>query len=173
MRPPNYRHTGSIKFKLPAKGPARSSFLTRSEVARLLWACWRHTRTERVVRGPRKGEVVKSEWHDLRHVARFLLMGVYTGSRPGAIFTASIHAGANRSFVDLESGIFYRLAEGKGETNKRQPPARLPRRLLAHLRRWKEKASIAQYVVEWEGLPVQSIKYGLKRAIEIAASRSR
>jgi integrase len=111
---------------------------------------------------------IQSDWHDLRHLARFILMGVYTGSRSGAIFTASIYVGANRSFVDLDNGIFYRLAEGATETNKRQPPAPIPPRLLAHLRRWKAKGIIAQYVVEWEGKPVRSIKVAWKRAVALS-----
>ncbi|HEX2554186.1 MAG TPA: site-specific integrase [Microvirga sp.] len=161
-------HTGYIEVELPAKGEARSAWLTRDEAARLLWACWRHGRTVRLPRGREKGKVVESEWHDLRHIARFILMGLYTGSRSGAIFSASIYAGANRSFVDLDSGIFYRLAEGKAETNKRQPPAPIPGRLLAHLRRWKAKGIIAQYVVEWDGKPIKSVKVGWKRAVQAA-----
>jgi integrase len=161
-------HHGYIEVELPQKGAARAAWLTRSEVARLLWACWRHGRTVRLPRGRERGKVVESEWHDLRHIARFILMGVYTGSRSGAIFTASIYAGSNRSFLDLDSGIFYRLAEGATETNKRQPPAPIPDRLLAHLRRWRDKGIIAQYVVEWQGLPVQSIKVGWKRAVQLS-----
>jgi hypothetical protein len=76
--------------------------------------------------------------------------------------------GMMRSFIDLESGIFYRLAEGKAETNKRQPPVRLPPRLFAHLRRWKKHNIIASYVVEWEGLPVSSVKIGWQRLLDLA-----
>jgi integrase len=161
-------HSGVIEVELPKKGPPRGQWLTRDEIARLLWVCWRHGRTVRLPRGREKGKVVSSEWHDLRHIARFILLGVYTGSRSGAIFSASIYAGANRSFIDLESGLFYRLAEGAEETNKRQPPVRLPKRLLAHIRRWKEKKIIAQYVVEWDGRPVKSIKVGWKRAVALS-----
>jgi len=95
-------------------------------------------------------------------------MGVYTGSRSGAIFTASIYAGPKRSFLDLENGIFYRLAEGATATNKRQPPAPIPPGLLAHLRRWRDKGIIAQYAVEWQGDPVRSIKVGWKRAVALS-----
>jgi hypothetical protein len=41
-----------------------------------------------------------------------------------------------RSYVDLDRGIFYRKAIGKRTTKKRQTPAPIPPRLLAHLRRW-------------------------------------
>jgi len=118
-------HRGTVLVELPPKGQRRTAFLTRSEVARLLWACWHHTRPQVPPRGARKGQVLASEWHDLRHLARFILVAFYTGSRSGAILSASIFAGANRSFVDLDSGVFYRLAEGTTETNKRQPPVKL------------------------------------------------
>lgn len=161
-------HTGLVMVDLPPKGKAREEWLTREEIARLVWTCYRHGRTVRLPRGKNKGAIVESQWHDLRHLARFILMGIYTGSRSGAILSASIHAGANRSFVDLESGIFYRLADGKQETNKRQPPVRLPPRLIAHIRRWKDKGIIASHVVEWEGLPVKSIKVAWARALKLA-----
>ena len=41
----------------------------------------------------------------LRHLCRLLLIGVYTGSRPGAIFSASWTDGDGRSFVDLNSAM--------------------------------------------------------------------
>ncbi|MCC0807346.1 tyrosine-type recombinase/integrase [Methylobacterium sp. W2] len=161
-------HKGYVGVELPAKGQARAHWLTRDEVARLIWACWRHGRAVRLPKGRSSGTIIESEWHDLRHIARFILMGVYTGSRSGTIFTASIHAGPNRSFLDLDHGIFYRLAEGTTATNKRQPPAPIPPRLLAHLRRWRDKGIIAQHAVEWQGLPVKSIKVGWKHAVELS-----
>ncbi len=41
-----------------------------------------------------------------------------------------------RGHVDLEQGVFYRRAIGRRKTKKRQPPVKLPPRLLAHMRRW-------------------------------------
>lgn len=161
-------HTGAIMVELPPKGKAREEWLTREEIARLVWVCYRHGRTVRLPRGRNKGAVIESQWHDLRHLARFVLFSLYTGSRSGAVLSASIHKGAGRSFIDLESGVFYRLAEGKQETNKRQPPVRLPPRLVAHVRRWKDKRIIASHVVEWEGLPVKSIKVAWARALNLA-----
>lgn len=161
-------HKGYVEVELPEKGQARAHWLTRDEVARLVWACWRHGRAVRLPRGRSSGTLVESEWHDLRHIARFILMGVYTGSRSGTIFNASIYAGPKRSFLDLENGIFYRLAEGATATNKRQPPAPIPRGLLAHLRRWRDKGIISQYAVEWQGRPVRSIKVGWKRAVDLS-----
>lgn len=68
--------------------------------------------------------------------------------------SASIVRGEGRSFIDLANGIFYRLAEGKRETKKRQPPVPIPPRLLAHLRRRHAKGVVRQHVVEWNGSPV-------------------
>lgn len=161
-------HSGYIDVELPKKGAPRIRWLTRSEVARLLWVCWRHRRPVRLPRGTRRGTLVQSTYYDLRHIARFILIGVYTGSRSGAVLTASIYAGANRSLFDLESGLFYRLAEGKTETNKRQPTVPIPPRLLVHLRRWRDKGLVGRHVVEWQEEPVKSIKVGWKRAVTLA-----
>jgi integrase len=163
-----HTQAGSVMIELPQKGAPRTRWLTRSEVARLLWVCWRYREKQTIHRGRNKGQKMRTDKRPLRHLARFILTAIYTGSRSGAIFTASIHLGANRSFVDLDRGRFYRLAEGKHETNKRQPTAPLPNRLLTHLRRWRDKGIIASHLVEWQGLPVQSVKVAWKRAIELA-----
>jgi hypothetical protein len=85
-----------------------------------------------------------------------------------AIATASPYAEQGRSFVDLERGIFYRKAIGKRATKKRQTPAPVPPRLLAHLRRWKERKLIANCFVEFNGKPVASVKKGFRRAVGLA-----
>src|SRR6202044_3909329 len=82
--------------------------------------------------------------------------------------SASPHPREGRSFVDLERGIFYRKQIGKRATKKRQTPAPIPPRLLAHLRRWKERRLIATCFVEFNGKPVASVKKGFKSAVELA-----
>ena len=77
-----------------------------------------------------------------------------SGEKPPA--SASPVADVGRSFVDLENGIFYRLARGKRETNKRQTPVPIPQRLLAHLRRWQAKGISQERFVEWNGKPVKN-----------------
>ncbi|EIM25978.1 tyrosine-type recombinase/integrase [Microvirga lotononidis] len=161
-------HVGLVIVDLPEKGKAREEWLTRDEVARLVWVCYRHGRTVRLPRGRNKGAVVESQWHDLRHLARFILFSLYTGSRSGAVLSASLYKGQGRSYIDLEHGVFYRLAEGKRETNKRQPPVRLPPRLIAHIRRWQAKGLIATHIVEWDGVPVKSVKVAWARALKLA-----
>jgi hypothetical protein len=49
----------------------------------------------------------------------------------------------SKRYVDLERGIFYRKAIGKRTTRKRQTPAPIPPRRLAHLRRWPDRKLIA------------------------------
>lgn len=185
-------HEGEVRIPLPPKGPPRSRWLTRGEAARLIWTAYRydpsppwHAEARRLYASgmPRKrvaealGRPEASIHYatreaaparPLRHLARFLLLGLYTGTRPGAILSASIFPGPGRSWVDLDRGRFYRLAEGKVATNKRAPPAPLPPRLLAHLRRWHERRLIAQFVVEFRGKPVRSIKTAWSTLLEAA-----
>jgi integrase len=144
---------------LPAESPARQRWLTRSEAARLIWAAWRK-------RCDHNGE----DWgrHTSRHIARFILVGLYTGTRAGAICGAALIPTIGRGYVDLEAGHFVRLAYGKRETNKRQPPVDLPPRLLAHLRRWQRLGISRNAIVEFHGKPVEKINNGWTAVVEAA-----
>lgn len=163
-------HSGFVEVVLPPKGQPRTKYLTRDEVARLLWVCWRHRRMQRPPRGPNKGnEVPSRDFHDLRHLARFILMGVYTGSRTTPILRASVSAASGRAFIDLDSGFYHRLPEDVVEAeNKRSPTSRLGTSIAAHIRRWRDTGAIAQFVVEWDGRPVKSIKTAWARAVKLA-----
>jgi integrase len=119
-------------------------------------------------RGPDKGQKLATDKQPLRHLARFILIGLYTGTRAAAIAAASPVAQQGRSFVDLDRGIFYRLAQGTSATSKRQPPVPLPPRLLAHFRRWHDKGIAKQHFVEFNGRPVKSVKTAFKKAISIS-----
>ena len=100
----------------------------------------------------------------------FLLLGLYTGSRPSAILAASWLPGPRRSLVDLDNGVFHRRGEGVAETTKRQPTVRLAPRLQAHLRRWRaaDRKAGRAHVVMFDGAPVASVKVALGRAVELA-----
>lgn len=172
--------TSAPAIPMPAKAEPRTDWLTRDEAARLLRAAWRMRQTW-------KGR--PSDRRTGRHVARFILVGLYTGTRSAAICGAATRPTEGKGFVDYERGVFYRreprkaaarAAEARARgakrpTKKRQPPVRLPDRLLAHLRRWKstelriktenrsKSANIGRnisedFVVEWNGRPVKSIK---------------
>lgn len=148
-----------VSVVLPEKGTGRDRWLTRSEAARLIWAAWRarqvmiDQRTERAVG---------------RHLARFILLGLYSGTRHAAICGAALMPTVGRGHVDLERGVFYRRAQGARETKKRQPPVRLPDRLLTHLRRWERLGIAQQAVVEWNGKPVRSVRKSFAAAVKAA-----
>ena len=152
-------HREVVKVVLPPAGSPRLRWLTRSEVARLLWACLATRETQ---------GAVKTDRRPLRHLARFILVGVYTGSRPGAILGLSWHQQIGRGYVDQDNGMIYRRAEGARETNKRQPPVPMAPRLLAHMRRWARIDGGFGPVVRWQGASVLSVKTGLNRAVKIA-----
>ena len=155
-------HRGLVRVALPPKGKARQRWLTRDEAARLIRTCWR---AREIQEGRPTGK------RPLRHLARFLLLGIYTGSRPGAILNASWFRGRGLSFVDTANGVFHRHADGGAESIKRQPSVRLAPRLLAHLRRW-ERLDAARgqktFVVEYKGAPVASIKTAMASACRAA-----
>ena len=132
------------------------------------WLCWRHREVQTRHRGPEKSRKLPTGKRPLRHLARFVLIGIYTGTRAGAIAAASPQRAAGRSFVDLDEGIFYRLAQGKKATNKRQPPAPIPPRLLAHMRRWERLGLVGGHFVEFNGKPIRSVKTAFARAVQLA-----
>lgn len=132
-------------FTMPAKHRARERWLTRSEAAALL-------------RNVRKTP----------HLARFILIGLYTGTRSGAILGLSWLPSVNTGFVDLDAGIMHRSGSGQRQTKKRQPPVAIPARLLAHMKRWKQQDGNLRSVVNWNGSSVQSIKKAFRSARENA-----
>ena len=154
-------HREVVRVVLPPKGEARQRWLTRDEAARLLWACWR---TREIQDGK------PTEKRPLRHLVRFVLLGLYTGSRPEPILSASWLPGPNRAFVDLENGTFFRRLGGKAETAKRQPAVRLSPRLASHLERWKrlDEGEGRTWVIEFDGQPIKSVKTAMARACKLA-----
>ncbi|WP_244595648.1 site-specific integrase [Bosea lathyri] len=157
-----------IPVTLPPPGAARERWLTRSEVARLLWAAWRLREKQKRGRGHNGGPALETERYTARHVARFILIGLYTGTRAGAVCAAAIRPTVGHAYVDVERGLFYRRANGVRETKKRTPPVGLDSRLLAHLRRWEAKGLSKSFVVEWNGKPVERVHKAF-RAVRDAA----
>ncbi|MGZ3581799.1 MAG: site-specific integrase, partial [Ktedonobacterales bacterium] len=129
-----HKHHGPLDrlptLVMPSKSDGRDRWLTRSEAARLLWAA---RRTE--------------------HLKRFMLLGLYTGSRAGVIFALQW------SWIDLEHGIMRRRARGRSESaTKRTPRVRLGPKILGFLRRWKQQSGGLPYVVHWQGRPVRELR---------------
>lgn len=162
-------HHGTVRVWLPGRGEPRDRWLTRSEVARMIWVAYRYREIQTVHAGPKKGQKVVTLRRPLRHVARFILIGCYTGSRAGTIASASCRQGMGRSFIDLERGIFYRKAMGKKTTKKRQTVAPLPPRLQAHLRRWVHTGVAKEHFIEFNGRPVASIKTAFRKVVALAS----
>lgn len=180
----HYKKEGWVTYApdivLPAKSESRVRYLSRSEAARLLWAAWRMRQTW-------KGQ--PSDRRTGQHIARFILVGLYTGTRSAAICGAALRPTVGRGYVDLNRGVFHRKSEGVRETKKRQPPVKLPDRLLAHIRRWsktpvniKTKARgksktigrmvAHDFVVEWQGRPVSDVHKSFLSAVTAAGLES-
>jgi integrase len=135
-----------VEVVLPERRPHRERWMTRAEAARLIWTAWRYWEIQKGVPTDRRSR---------RHVARFILVGLYTGTRAGAVCAAALQPTVGRGWVDLERGVFYRRPTGVRETKTRRPPVPLPNRLLAHLRRWKRHGQ--RFAVEWNGDPVKDV----------------
>jgi integrase len=161
-------HREIVKISLPEKGGPRDRWLTRSEAAKLIWTCWRYRERQKVSRRPEDDIKAPTAKRPLRHLSRFILLGIYSGTRAGAIAAASPLPALGRSYVDLERGRYYRLQQGAAKTNKRQPTVPIPSRLLAHLRRWHRIAPDAKHFVEFNGKPVASVKTAFKSAVKLA-----
>jgi len=99
----------------PEEGAGRDRVLTRTEAAKLLNAA-------RKLRLP--------------YVARFILLGLYTGTRHATILRLRWTESDDAGWLDAERGIIYRAGRAEKQTRKRRDAARMPDRLLAHVRRW-------------------------------------
>ena len=144
---------------LPDKGEPRERWLTRFEAARLLWAAWR-------LREKQNGKL--TDRPTAQHVARFILTGLYTGTRAGAICGAALRPTVGHGWIDAEQGVFYRRTAGMKKTKKRQPTIRMPPRLLAHVRRWARLRIANEFLIEWQGEPVKRINKAFRSARKAA-----
>jgi integrase len=116
------------KLTLPDKPEPRDKYMTIEQAARFLWQARREP-----------------------HLARFFLIGWYTGSRRTVI-------GKLRwDMVDLKTGIMQRKPPGAPKArNKLAPPVKMSRRLLVHMRRWKRlDGKGAEFVVAYRGKPIR------------------
>lgn len=123
----------------PAEGLPRERWLTRSELARLLW-------------GARRAQ----------HLRRFILLAYYTGSRPGVILRLQWDQ------IDLNKGLLLRTRpEMTKDTKKRAPPVRLGKRILSHVRRWRRADDpVIKTVCHYKGIAVGDPHKSWARAIK-------
>lgn len=103
-------------FYMPAPSAPRDRWLSRNEAGNLIRAA-----------------------KPYKHIRRFIVLGLYTGSRPGIILSL------RWSQIDFRSGVLIREI-GRQAKNKKSPPVKLGRRVLAHLKRWKRIDGEAEFV---------------------------
>ena len=127
-------HDKIVSVVLPPKSQPRERWLTKSEAARLILSAWRYREVQNFRATNRATR---------RHVARFMVVARWMGSRAGVICGASIEPKrpSGRAWIDLTSGLFYGRAEGERATRKRKQLVRVPLPLLAHLRRCTAQGS--------------------------------
>lgn len=101
-----------------------------------------------------------------RHVARFIVIGLRTGTRHDRILRLQWVENLKGGWVDLERGILHRKAPNEPETKKRAPSVPLSDRLSLHMRRWRKLS--AQYVIEHQGVKIEGISAGFEAAVELA-----
>ncbi len=161
-----------LDYALPPKPRARIHYFDRSELAKLLRTAYRK---RHVARG-------FGDFYSSRHLVRFILTAVYTGTRADRIERASFVREEGRPWIDLKHGIFYRKAEGElVPTNKRADPVRIPLPLLNHMKRWHKWNEAtgrgdpggSRYLVEYQGRPVDCRKafQSLKRTVYDSSPR--
>ena len=134
-----------VIWQPPATEP-RDRWLTRAELARLLWAARR-----------------------CQHIRRFILLAYYTGSRPGVILRLQWDQ------IDLGAGVMTRRRRGEAtHSNKSAPRVRLGKRIMAHLRRWRRIDDTAvKYLCHYEGRPVTDPHGAWKRIVKAAKLKGR
>jgi integrase len=141
------------KVTLPAKAPQRKDYwLTRDEVAARIRAARKSARTA--------------------HVARVLLIGVYTGTRPGAILDLKWLATPSKGWFDLDQCVLHRRGPNARNSRKRQPAARIHTKLLPHLRRWRAQdlARGITSVIHYQCLPVKKLRNSWKTVALLAGA---
>jgi integrase len=135
--------TRVMAVTLPEPALPRERWLSRAEVAKMVRAAWRHRRVQA------NGE---DEWGSRKHIARFILASVYTGTRKTATLLGAFERIPGYGYIDLEAGLWYRQPSGKKRTKKRQPPVPVPAPLLGHMRRWRKNGQ--SFLVEYAGEPI-------------------
>jgi integrase len=152
----NRKLTHVVKITKPPPSSPRPRMLSRDEAARLLAGAlgWdEHGR--------------RHEKRINRHLARFILIGIYSGTRSDRIRRLQWVENMQGGCVDLDKGDLHRKAATEAETKKRAPSVPLGNRLLQHMRRWRRQT--ARYVIECYGRPVtDSLGTAFDGALELA-----
>jgi integrase len=162
-------------FTLPDKSVPRERYLTRSEAALLLWAAlgWERVGTGANAFWTRRRDQKRA------HLARLILIGLYTGTRPGAIKRLQWIRSTTGGWADVDRGVIFRRADGERVAhNKRKTPVKMAARLLAHMRRWKRLDGWTdgkhglRYVAHYLGEPIVKENKAFRSTIAAAGLSS-
>jgi integrase len=154
-----------VPVALPSESAPRLRWLRRAEAAALLAGALGITATAYNIksRAPVKwGKMFQPSYH----VARFILIGLYTGTRHEANLNMRWGVNSKGGWFDLDHLVMYRRGEGEIDTNKRRVPAPIPDRLLPHLKRWRRMTAVGP--VEYAGRLIAKERRGWDRARELA-----
>lgn len=148
---------------LPEKRESNRDALTRGQVARLLMAA-RGYRLE----NERWQRLQPSTRANRAHLRRFILLSLYTGSRSKVTKRLRWQESTIDPWVDLAHATIYR--RGRDETvarNKRRPHVKLPRKLLAHMKRWARQDSMrgVGLVIHHGGREISSTRTGFASCV--------
>ncbi|SDM65898.1 hypothetical protein SAMN05216360_10334 [Methylobacterium phyllostachyos] len=178
----------AVRVTLPPKGQERDRWLTRNEAARLLLRAWRKREVQTIRSGPRKGETYVMPRRPARHLARFILVALRTGTRSGPVCGASFVREIGKPWMELKTetsteervetrtidgetferrvqvpvikrvAIFHRKALGTKEAENKKAPTVRMPDSLV-AHLWRWHHVLGhRHVVEFEGRPVGSTK---------------
>lgn len=134
-----------VVIPLPPKYDARSSMLTLEEVRKLIMTAWRAKGM-----GWIDGKPVKN-LHVKRHLARFIILAITSGSRKDKIERVSFVNEKDRPWIDLWQeigpsgksewrGRYHRLGDNEIEHKTKQAPDMpIPPRIAKTLARWRSQ----------------------------------
>ena len=135
---------------LPKKPPPKSRWMTRDEVAAMLHAT---RQAERI-----------------GHIKRFIMIGVYSGTRSGAMLSLKWIPSPTCGWIDVDGGVIHRKGTSAVETKKRQPPVKIHVHLWPFLKRWRDQDMDKGIttVCHFQGKQVASVKNAWKAVCKIA-----
>lgn len=129
-----YHLTRRPAVVLPEKAESHRDALTRKDAAKLLKAAGGYR-----LKGKTWERLDKAQRGNRRHMVRFLLIGLYTGSRSDVVKRLRWTESLSDPWADLDKGVIYRRGRDERDSaTKRRPLVKLPRRLAGHLSRWKK-----------------------------------
>lgn len=144
----------------PAAHEQEARWLTRDEAARLIRGALGFTPTGFGPEGKVLGyaRVAAPQYH----VARFIILGLYSATRHAAILGLRWERNPHSGSVNLQEQRIYRRGTEERQTRKRRNPCPIPKRLTPHLHRWRRMT--VQGPCEYAGELIQRQKTGFEAA---------